>query len=246
MFPVLFEVQPYEARWNDYLNIAKDLKPTLQQIPGFIRNVRYRSFRRKGWILSLSDWEDEKALIRWRVESNHHHAQENGRFQILEDYHLRVGEISTTLSTFENLETYNWQRYDLTQVGEGQIVTLLETTKSAEWVENTSNEEIVRDLGFEPSSTTGVVSWDIFEAVLTRGNLILLCTWQNALSADTNTKNWIKKEGNDLRAVRVVRDYGKYDRREAPQYHPRGVFGHVHTTCLINMSNKRFIKTSAA
>jgi heme-degrading monooxygenase HmoA len=220
MFSVLFEVQPYEARWNDYLNVAKDLKPTLQQIPGFIRNVRYRSLRRKGWILSLSDWEDEKALIRWRVESNHHHAQENGRLQILEDYHLRVGEISTALSTFERLETYNWQRYDVTQVGEGQIVTLLETTKSAEWVEKNRSEEIVREIGFEPSSTAGVVSWDMFEAVLSPGNLILLCTWQDAPSAVTNTKDWIKKEGNIFRAVHVVRDYGKYDRREAPQYYP--------------------------
>jgi hypothetical protein len=33
-------------------------------IDGFIDNIRYRSMTRPGFILSLSNWRDEKALVR--------------------------------------------------------------------------------------------------------------------------------------------------------------------------------------
>ena len=45
-------------------------------------------------MLSLSIWADEKAVIRWRTHAMHHGVQEKGRFEVFEDYHLRVGEIT--------------------------------------------------------------------------------------------------------------------------------------------------------
>lgn len=72
MFVVIFEVQPKPARWNDYLDLAKYLKPKLEAIDGFIANERFASQRTEGRLLSLSTWRDEKAVIRWRAESEHH------------------------------------------------------------------------------------------------------------------------------------------------------------------------------
>jgi heme-degrading monooxygenase HmoA len=91
MFAVIFLVQPKQERWNDYLDIAKYLKPKLEAIDGFIDNERYESQRTKGRLLSLSTWRDEKAVVRWRTQSEHHGAQEKGRFQIFQDYRLYVG-----------------------------------------------------------------------------------------------------------------------------------------------------------
>jgi hypothetical protein len=57
----------------------------------------------------------------------------------------------------------------------------------------------------------------IFDAVLTPGDLILLISWKNAAAAQPYED---VSAGNDkarVRQVRIVRDYGKYDRREAPQ-----------------------------
>ena len=99
MFAVLFEVQPKSEKWDEYLGIAKMLKPELEAIDGFVENVRYRSLTRPGWLLSLSIWRDEKALVRWRTQAVHHGAQERGRFEIFGDYHLRVGELTGTGST---------------------------------------------------------------------------------------------------------------------------------------------------
>ena len=94
MFSVIFEVNPKPEQWDTYLETAKMLKPELEQIEGFIDNIRYKSLTREGWILSLSGWRDEKSLVRWRTRTRHHEAQEKGRTAILQDYHLRIGQIT--------------------------------------------------------------------------------------------------------------------------------------------------------
>ena len=45
---------------------------------GFVDNIRYRSLTREGWILSLSGWRDEKAVVRWRTQMRHHEVQDKG------------------------------------------------------------------------------------------------------------------------------------------------------------------------
>src|SRR4051812_9340166 len=94
MFSVLFEVHPKPDRWDAYLGYAKMLKPELERIEGFVDNIRYRSLTRAGWILSLSGWRDEKALVRWRTQAKHHGVQEKGRLEVFLDYHLRVGQLT--------------------------------------------------------------------------------------------------------------------------------------------------------
>ena len=94
MFSVLFEVHPKPDRWEAYLAYAKMLRPDLEGIDGFADNTRYRSLTRPGWILSLSGWRDEKALVRWRTHARHHAVQVKGRFEVLLDYHLRVGQVT--------------------------------------------------------------------------------------------------------------------------------------------------------
>ena len=55
MFAVIFEVQPKKERWDDYLNLAKFLKPALEKIDGFIDNERFASKRTKGRLLVAVD-----------------------------------------------------------------------------------------------------------------------------------------------------------------------------------------------
>ncbi len=56
MFCVIFEVHPWPERLDDYLQYAAMLRPELVRVDGFVDNVRYRSRRREGWVLSLSTW----------------------------------------------------------------------------------------------------------------------------------------------------------------------------------------------
>jgi len=94
VFSVIFEVHPKPDQWDAYLGNAKMLRPELERVDGFVDNVRYKSLTRGGWLLSLSGWRDEKAVVRWRTATRHHMAQEKGRSEILLDYHLRVGQIT--------------------------------------------------------------------------------------------------------------------------------------------------------
>jgi len=93
MFSVIFEVHPKEGKKDEYLGLAKHLKPLLEAINGFIDNERFESKLRPGWVLSHSTWRDEKSIVRWRTEAEHHAVQEKGRYEIFEDYRLRVGEV---------------------------------------------------------------------------------------------------------------------------------------------------------
>ena len=118
MFSVIFEVHPKPNKWDAYLDNAKMLRPELEQVDGFIDNIRYKSLSRKGWILSLSGWRDEKSVVRWRTAMRHHMVQEKGRSEILLDYHLRVGQVirDTHVPAGQKIEE---QRLDETEIGEG-------------------------------------------------------------------------------------------------------------------------------
>jgi heme-degrading monooxygenase HmoA len=218
MFSVIFEVHPKPDQWDAYLANAKLLRPELERVDGFVDNIRYKSLTREGWILSLSGWRDEKAVVRWRTMMRHHIVQEKGRSEILLDYHLRVGQITqdTHLPQGYTLEE---QRLDETEVGEGTTISLIDAKRPPDWVVNAKAEDVAAWLGLRPDAA-GLISWDVFDAVLTPGDIILLTSWKTRADAEAFARQNSLKEGARLRSVRIVRDYGMFDRREAPQYYP--------------------------
>jgi heme-degrading monooxygenase HmoA len=218
MFSVLFEVHPKSERWDDYLGIARMLRPELERIDGFVDNVRYRSLTRKGWILSLSSWRDEKALVRWRTQAVHHGAQERGRGEIFHDYHLRVGQVTRDTRVPEG-QALREQRLDETEAGAGTTVALIDARRTADWVASTGGAGVAAALGLA-NSAPGLVGWDAFDAVLTPGDVILLMCWRDQPAAGAFEASAALPEGARLRHIRVVRDYGMFDRREAPQFYP--------------------------
>jgi len=60
----------------------------------------------------------------------------------------------------------------------------------------------------------------VFDAVLTPGDIILLMSWRDQDAAQAFERAAAVPDGARLRRVRIVRDYGMFDRREAPQYYP--------------------------
>jgi heme-degrading monooxygenase HmoA len=218
MFSVIFEVHPKSDQWDTYLGLAKMLRPELEQIDGFVDNIRYRSLTRDGWILSLSSWRDEKALVRWRTKPHHHEVQERGRAEVLADYHLRVGQLTKDTKTPAGYELHE-QRLDETETGAGTIVTLIDGRRPSEWVKAAGPGGVAKWLGLD-GSAEGLINWDVFEAVLTPGDVILLLSWKDQKAAEAFEEKVSFAEDVRLRRVRVVRDYGMFDRREAPQYYP--------------------------
>jgi heme-degrading monooxygenase HmoA len=215
MFAVIFEVQPKRERFDDYLSLAKFLKPDLEKIDGFIDNERFGSKRTEGLVLSLSTWRDEKAVIRWRTLGVHHTVQEKGRSAIFEDYHLRVGEVvaDNQIPSGQKLQEL---RFDETETGKAKVMTISELSPDKG---KPIDANFMADLGLPKSGTDGVIDHEIFESITNPGKLLFLVSWRDAAAAD----HWKPRAvaGGNLRHrhVRVIRDYGMSDRREAPQYY---------------------------
>jgi heme-degrading monooxygenase HmoA len=217
MFAVIFIVQPKKGRFDDYLNQAKLLKPELGKIDGFIDNERFGSKRDDKRVLSLSTWRDEKAVIRWRTLGVHHEVQEKGRFDIFEDYHLRVGEITADNEIPEG-QKLQALRLDETDISKAKFETISELTPVKG--DKPASSDLVIDLGLPKSSDDSVVDHEVFESIYNPGKMLLLVAWRDAAAAE----RWKPKAvaGGKLRHrhVRVIRQYGMFDRREAPQFYP--------------------------
>jgi len=212
MFAVIFEVQPRQDRWDDYIRIAASLRPDLENIDGFIANERFTSQHREGRVLSLSIWRDEKAVVRWRTLARHHQAQALGRSEIFVDYHLRVGEITADnrLPPGQNLVQ---QRFDVTEIGTAKLATITELA-----ARGSAPADLAAELGL-PQSGAEVVDHESFAAINDPEKLLLLASWADPLAA----RAWQPADtraASHHRVVRIIRDYGLLDRREAPQYHP--------------------------
>jgi heme-degrading monooxygenase HmoA len=217
MFAVIFEVQPKQERWSDYLDLAGSLRPELEKIDGFIDNERFASRRRQGRVLSLSTWRDEKALIRWRTLPVHHRAQETGRLEIFADYHLRVGEViaDTHIPRDQSLPQ---QRLDETETGIAKLVTISELR--ADGVAGAADaHSLAAGLGLPTAGTRGVVAHEVFAGINDPGKLLLLASWEDRAAGREWRPNATADSDVRHRVVRIIRDYGMRDRREAPQYH---------------------------
>src|SRR5215470_20199303 len=127
MFSVIFEVFPKKERFEEYLALAKHLKPILDKIDGFVDNERFESKRRRGWILSHSTWRDEKSVVRWRTTGEHHKIQELGRSEIFQDYHLRIGDVISDTSPPKEAPIQE-RHFDETEVGIAKVATFTEVT----------------------------------------------------------------------------------------------------------------------
>jgi heme-degrading monooxygenase HmoA len=194
MFAVIFEVNPKPEAWDEYLRHAAALRPELLAIDGFIANERYGSLSRPGWLVSLSIWRDEKALIRWRTHALHHDIQGKGRSSVFADYHLRVGEIvaDTDLATVPQR-----QRLDTTEIARMKVVTIMERPLGA------------GPLRAEPDG-------DTFDSITRPGNGLYLRAWRDLPSALAAMRDGT----GHCRVVQIIRDYGMFARTEAPQYFP--------------------------
>lgn len=219
MFVVIFVVHPKKERWDDYLRLAKHLKPKLEAIEGFIDNERFGSKRTEGTILSLSTWRDEKAVVRWRTHGEHHVVQEKGRSEVFEDYHLRVGEITADSHPPKGVAVEE-QHFDETNIGEAKICTITEVSPSNKSRSGPQSDTVPTHLHLDPG-TDGLLDWEMFESITNPGKLLLLGSWRDK-SAVSAWKPMSFDAVDEIRhrQVRVIRDYGMFERREAPQYYP--------------------------
>lgn len=87
---VLFEVTVKDGKMEDYLKMAGKLKDSLANAEGFIRSERFSSLATDGKLLSMSVWENEDCVSKWRNLAAHRMAQSHGRMNDFADYKITV------------------------------------------------------------------------------------------------------------------------------------------------------------
>lgn len=93
MIGVIFEVWPKPQYKDNYLELAAELKTTLEGVNGFVSVERFQSIYDNEKMLSLSFFDSHEALNEWRNIAEHRVAQHLGRSRYFADYRLRVVDV---------------------------------------------------------------------------------------------------------------------------------------------------------
>ena len=104
MIAVIFEVWPKQEHKQDYLDMAAELRPFLEDADGFISIERFESLTEPGKLLSISFFRDEESVAAWRNVTAHRRAQEVGRSEFFRDYRLRIASVSRDYTMSERAE----------------------------------------------------------------------------------------------------------------------------------------------
>lgn len=90
MLAVIFEVYPTQAGKKQYLKLATELKEELSAFEGLLSIERFQSLIDEQKVFSLSFWEDEKGVEKWRTYMVHRLAQQKGKNELFSKYRIRV------------------------------------------------------------------------------------------------------------------------------------------------------------
>lgn len=104
MILVVFEVRVKEEGMKDYLALAAGLNAMLAGAEGFIRSERFSSLTAERKLLSLSVWESEEAVEKWRNEAQHRMSQRQGRASLFDGYTLTIASTMRSYTDSDRAE----------------------------------------------------------------------------------------------------------------------------------------------
>ena len=201
MLALFFEVCPRPGQMQRYLDIAASMRPLLDQSGGCLFIDRFKSLDREGWLLSYQIWRDEASMVRWRVHAGHHGAQTAGREEVFSDYRLRVAQVVRE----ETPGKPAWQPQRLNTYNDP-------ASKPPRYM-------VVAD-STARLDTLGIATPERFESLYRPGKFAQVASVTSLAEALDMTE--VCRTGGPMDSFRVCeieRDYGMYDRAEAPQYY---------------------------
>jgi heme-degrading monooxygenase HmoA len=182
---------------DHYFERAAALRPILEKNEGLIIIDRYKSLSRPNTILSHSLWKDEASLASWRSDPKHHVAQKAGREVHFRDYRLRIAQVIMSAARDDGERTWpEAVAYNEPDLTPRRLMAVVESTG--------------KSYGDEGEAYLSVNREDIYVTVMP----VETDKQGNELVRAARAQNFV----SSVRLCLVSRDYGMFDRREAPQY----------------------------
>jgi heme-degrading monooxygenase HmoA len=203
MISLFFEVEIKPGRIDQYLNLAASLKPELEAMGGCLFLDRFKSLSRDNLILSYQIWQDEGSLTAWRVHAHHHDVQTLGRDKVFSDYRIRVAQVIYEAKPGQPV----WQPERRASYNDP-------ARRPPTYVLTTESKSAELPVASEWRSET-------FASVYRDGQFAHLIELPDHQSGVAFAPRLFAEPTTEyVRIVEVVRDYGMYDRKEAPQFYP--------------------------
>jgi heme-degrading monooxygenase HmoA len=188
---LLFRVKPFNDRHTQYLDIAAALRPTLNHHGGCEFIDRYRSLGDAAWMLSFQLWSSEAQIQSWRQDATHHAAQSTGRREVFEDYHLQIGSVIAT--------------------------DRAESAAPFHVPENAGRMVVMTEIAADPLPDFGQ-SVAAYESLYRPHHFALVAPVSDSQAATVLAAKLRQQVGFVRTLVGLVdREYGMFDREEAPQ-----------------------------
>ena len=203
MIGLFFEVQTKPGHRDQYLDLAAALKPDLEAMGGCLFIDRFSSLTREDLLLSYQIWQDEGALTAWRAHAHHHDVQTIGRAKVFSDYRIRVAQVIHEARPGKPV----WQPERRTPYNDParRKPTYMLAAESTG--------------GRLPVAT----DWrrDAFASVYRDGHFAhLIDLPDEEAGVEIGSRLFADPTVEYFRVFEVMRDYGMYERTEAPQYYP--------------------------
>jgi heme-degrading monooxygenase HmoA len=203
MMSLFFEVEIKPGRTEQYLKLAASLKPELEEMGGCLFLDRFRSLSRDNLILSYQIWQDEGSMTAWRVHAHHHEVQTLGRDKVFSDYRLRIGQVIHEAKPGQPV----WQSERRSPYNDPA-----RRPPCFALAAESKNAELAVAPEWRSESFASVYREGHFAHLIDVPNLEAGLAFGPHLFADPTIEY--------IRVIEVIRDYGMYDRTEAPQYYP--------------------------
>jgi hypothetical protein len=164
---------------------------------------RYKSLTRENVLLSYQIWQDEGAMTAWRVHPVHHGIQVAGREKVFDDYRIRIAQVIHEARPQQPV----WRPERLTPYNDParRPPTYVLASES-------KNAELPVQTEWKRDAFKSVYREGYFAHVIDLPDVQSGLEFGPRLFADPTTEYF--------RVFEVMRDYGMYDRAEAPQYYP--------------------------
>ncbi|KAL9125668.1 MAG: hypothetical protein Q9217_005163 [Psora testacea] len=216
MYFVIFESWTPSSKKAISFQYYTKLETLLQQTqkPGFISETPYASPHREDQGVLIARFADEASVNKWRLQHDHLKIEKNARESIFDEYRLRIGP---EVSSSEEKGCEDDEGGLKGTEKEGKFVVLYKRPKTAGIKESTDNV-----IGFIDSAKVSP-SFDASAHLIHSTNYVgeksavWISGWPTEAAATEFRKSLARTQGDDVHLVRVVRDYGKHDRKEAPE-----------------------------